>query len=378
MKTESSLIGAIGALALLGLAALWSASAGFALSMGKGADYFAVRQFAFLAFSAGLFFAAAKIPLTVLRDKMWLVMPLALAFLALPLIPGIGDNRNGASRWIDLGVTTFQPSEIWKPVVIVYLAHMLDKNKAEIRRSESAVFAPSLLAGFGSLIIFLQSDFSTSMIIAIAAVSVMFIAGVRFRFFAAVLTAILPLAGLMVLTSEYRLKRIIGFLVPGYDPHGLSYQVQGSLKAIGSGGILGKGLGLGTRKIASIPEVQSDFVFAAFVEETGIIGVAVVFALWAFIGFTVYRAVRERDDFYGFAAIGLFGMLALQFLANVAVASGFVPATGLALPFFSAGGSSLIATAISCGIMYNAATFRGFEAVSLAGGIGAPREVGNV
>ncbi|MFZ2635795.1 MAG: putative peptidoglycan glycosyltransferase FtsW [Rectinemataceae bacterium] len=372
---DISLVAALGALALIGLAALWSASSGYALSIGKSPHYFALRQLAFLALSAGLFAIAATVPLSSLRKAMGVITIGALVFLALPLIPGVGDNRNGATRWIDLGFITIQPSEIWKTVMVLYLAHILDKRKDELRKSEAPLVAPSLLVLAGCGLIFFQNDFSTSLLTALAAIIVYFAAKVRIRFFVAVASIVAPLACLMVVTSEYRLERIIGFLVPGYDPHGMSYQVQGSVKAIGSGGLFGKGLGLGTRKLASIPEVQSDFVFAAFAEETGFLGVLVVFALWAFVAIRVYKAARDRDDFAGYASFGLLFLLCMQFLTNVAVVSGFVPATGVALPFFSAGGSSLLATALACGLLCNASAAKGFVPVTSESGV---RPIGGV
>jgi len=372
---DKSLVGAFCALALIGLAALWSASSGYALSIGKSPHYFALRQMLFLALSSGIFAVAATVPFSSLRKWIGAITIGALVFLALPLVPGLGDSRNGASRWIDLGFITIQPSELWKTVMVLYLAHILDKRKDEVQESEGALLAPSLIVLAGCGLIFMQNDFSTAVLTAVAALVVYFVAKVRLRFFAAVFSIVAPLAAIMVATSEYRLKRIIGFLVPGYDPHGISYQVQGSIKAIGSGGLFGKGLGLGTRKLASIPEVQSDFVFAAFVEECGFLGVLVVFALWAFIAYKVYRAAKGRDDFAGYAAIGLLFLLCMQVLTNVAVVSGFVPATGVALPFFSAGGSSLMATSLACGLLCNANAAKGFVPVASESGV---RTIGGV
>lgn len=357
------LLGAFAVLALLGVAALWSASAGYALSLGLSGSHFAQRQIIFLALTTLAFAAAARVSLRAIRPAIGGILIGALALLALPLVPGIGDNRNGAVRWINLGFVTVQPSEFWKPMIVLYLAHIVDRKKEIVRRSETALLAPFGFVVAGCAIIYAQSDFSTAVLAALASLAVLYAAKIRLRFFAAVGTAILPLAGFMVLTSEYRLRRVIGFLAPGYDPHGISYQVRGSVRAISSGGLFGKGLGLGTRKIASIPEVQSDFVFAAFVEETGLLGVLVVFALWVYIGVRVYRMTKDRDDFYAYSAIGLYILLALQFLANVGVVSGFLPATGLALPFFSSGGSSILATGLACGLIYNAATYRGFAPV---------------
>jgi len=173
-------------------------------------------------------------------------------------------------------------------------------------------------------------------------------------FFAALMSIGLPLASLAVLTSDYRLKRVLGFLAPGFDPSDLSYQVNGSLRAIGAGGLWGKGLGQGTLKIRSIPLVQSDFVFSAWTEETGFMGVLAFAALWVFFLWRAFRAsFAAPDSFRSHFAFGLACYLAIQTLINVMVASGTVPATGIPLPFFSSGGSSLLSVSLAAGFLFN-------------------------
>ena len=179
-------------------------------------------------------------------------------------------------------------------------------------------------------------------------------AGAPVSFFLGLGAAAAPLAALSVLTSDFRLRRILAFLFPAYEPHGQGYQVLGSLKAIRSGGFLGKGIGLGTMKLASVPEVQSDFVFAAWAEETGFLGVVLFFLLWAAFAWRALRtAFAEEDGFRSFLGVGMASLLLFEVVVNVGVAGGLVPATGIALPFFSAGGTSLLSTACACGILCN-------------------------
>jgi cell division protein FtsW len=157
-----------------------------------------------------------------------------------------------------------------------------------------------------------------------------------------------------VLTKEHRLRRVISFFIPDWEPLGAGYQVHSSLLSIGSGGILGKGFGQGTRKIASVPEIHSDFIFSSFTEEAGLVGVLLFYAL--FVVFTVqgYRAAMKADDlFKQLLGCGLTTIISSQALLNIAVVSGAVPATGVALPFFSAGGSSLAITLLTAGIIVN-------------------------
>ncbi len=360
----SGFLGSFATLTLMGFIAMWSASSGYGIRMNQKASYFALRQAIFSVPAIIVFIVSSRIPLDKVRS---LIGPLTLASLLsllLPFIPGLGVEINGARRWIDLGITNFQPSELWKPVVLVYTAHIMAKKGELIRRSAWEAVFPLLVLSLGTAIIYLQDDFSTSMLALLAGISVFWIAGVPLRFFLGVFVLLVPAAILMITSSEYRLIRVLGYIIPDYDPHGMNYQVQNSIRAIMSGGFWGKGFGLGTRKLSSIPEVQSDFVFAAFAEETGLLGVAAVFAIWTFLVVTVVRQARKKDAFPQYLALGMLALLSIQFLVNLGVVSGFLPATGIALPFFSAGGSSLISTALAGGVILNALGTKGFEAMT--------------
>ncbi|HET7838925.1 MAG TPA: putative peptidoglycan glycosyltransferase FtsW, partial [Rectinemataceae bacterium] len=341
-------------LAGVGLASLWSASAGYALSIGKGAHYFVLRQALYYLPALAAFLVCALVPLERLRAKVGIITIVGLGLLFLPFIPGLGENRNGASRWIDLGFSTFQPSELWKPISVLYLAHIMDRRGKDLSEGAGVLLPPLMLTGFACLVVYMQNDFSTAVVVGAAAVIVFWAAGAPYSFFLGLGAAVTPLAALSVLTSDFRLRRILAFLFPAYEPHGQGYQVLGSIRAIRAGGLVGKGIGLGTLKLASVPEVQSDFVFAAWTEETGFLGVLAFFAIWGLLAWRAFRnAFAEEDAFRSYLGFGLASLLVMEVLVNVAVAAGVVPATGLALPFFSAGGSSLIAAAIICGLLYN-------------------------
>jgi len=373
----------------LGLATLWSASSGYAISLGKSGGYFAIRQAFYLIPSILVFVLCAYVPIDAIRAKIGLVTLIGLGALLLPFVPGLGENRNGASRWIDLRIATFQPSEFWKPIAVLYLAHVLERRSSRSGEAgfgfdgSSALVAPLLLIGLACLLIYLQNDFSTAVVAALASLCVFWAAGAPYSFFLGIGAVTAPLAALSVLTSDFRLRRILAFLFPAYEPHGQGYQVLGSIRAIRSGGFFGKGIGLGTVKLSSVPEVQSDFVFAAWAEEMGFVGVLAFFGLWAFLAWRAFRiAFAEPDAFRSYLAFGLASLLLVEMLINVAVAVGAVPATGMALPFFSAGGSALISSAGVCGLLYNLS--RGSSARERAGDdeFGAmrfdAREVGDV
>lgn len=360
---DQGILGSFAVLALMGFAALWSASSGYAIRQGWTAGYFAIRQAFFLTIAVLVFAIIAFLPLEGFRKLSGIVALASLVSLLLPFVPRLGVEINGARRWIDVGFTNLQPSEFWKVASVFYLAHILDRRREEIRSSAVEAIMPFALVVAATVIIYFQDDFSTAALSLLAAMILFWFAGAKLRFFAGVLAIAVPAMAIMVMTSEYRLNRILGFIVPEFDPHGMNYQVMNSIAAIVSGGFWGKGIGLGTRKIDSIPEIQSDFVFAGFVEETGLLGVILVFLCWGFIGYRVLKATKGRSDFRALLALGYFSLLFMQFLVNLGVVSGFLPATGIALPFFSAGGSSLISTAAACGFLVNALSDRGFEPV---------------
>ncbi|MDA8409413.1 MAG: FtsW/RodA/SpoVE family cell cycle protein [Treponema sp.] len=353
--SDGTLLAGIFIAAVTGMAVLWSASTGYAISLGHPSWWFAARQAVFWIPALILFGVAVIIPIDSLRSHIGAITVVGLAFLALPFFPVIGEHRNGAARWINLGIATIQPSEFWKPVALVYLSHVLAKRGGDpSAEGPVSLVGPFLLVAFGSLMIYFQNDFSTAVIAMVAAAAVFWVAGAPAGAFAGMGLAGAALGTLMVLTSDFRLRRILSFLFPNYEPHGQSYQILASLRAIREGGFFGKGLGLGTLKVGSIPEVQSDFVFASFSEEVGFVGILLFFALWALIAVRAFgNAYREEDRFRSLLGFGLGFLIVLEVLINTAVAAGVVPATGIALPFVSAGGSSLMASATVAGLLVN-------------------------
>jgi cell division protein FtsW len=239
-------------------------------------------------------------------------------------------------------------------VSILYLAHMMDRLGKDPESGIGGLLPPFLLVASGCLLIFLQNDLSTAAIAALAAMVLFLVGGASISFFIGIGAVALPLAALSILTSDFRLRRILAFLYPAYEPHGQGYQILGSIRAIQSGGFFGKGLGLGTLKVGSVPEVQTDFIFAAWTEEMGFLGVIVFFALWGLFAWKCYRnAFREEEGFRSYLGFGLITLLLMEVLVNVAMASGAIPASGIPLPLFSSGGSSFLATFGIMGLLVN-------------------------
>ncbi|QQO07401.1 putative lipid II flippase FtsW [Breznakiella homolactica] len=353
-SADHVLIASIILLTGLGLVTLYSASFGFAERFFGDGFYFIFRQVVFAGIGMVLFFAASFIRLETLRK--W-IKPLVIGTVILCIltfIPGIGVTKNGASRWIRLGSSTYQPSELVKLVLPLYLAHIFDKKRERLDEVSSGIMPPALITLLFFFLIYRQNNFSTAIFIAVNALILFFLAGVKMRYFAAALGILIPLSSLFILTKEHRLRRLISFIFPEWEPLGAGYQVRSSIVTIASGGLWGKGIGQGTRKIASVPEIHSDFIFSAYAEEAGLIGVLLFFLLLTFFAVRGYRtALRTGDVFRRLLACGLVTIIVSQALLNTGVVVGALPATGIPLPFFSAGGSSLATTLLTAGLIVN-------------------------
>jgi cell division protein FtsW len=272
----------------------------------------------------------------------------------LTFVPGIGVNRNGAARWIGFGSYTYQPSELVKLTLPLYLAHYFEKKRDGINDLFRGIAPPALITGVFFVLIFLQNNFSTAVFLAFNALFIFFLAGVRFRYFFSALFMFLPTATILVLKKEHRIRRFLSYIQPDFEPQGAGYQVNSSIFSIGSGGFWGKGIGHGTRKIASVPEIHSDFIFSSFAEEMGFLGVMFFFVLFAVFAVRGYIAsMGNGKPFNRLLGCGLVTMIISQVLMNVAVTAGALPATGIPLPFFSAGGSSLATTLVMTGFVVN-------------------------
>ena len=340
----------------IGVVTLYSSSYAFARRFFNDGNYFIVRQAVFAAAGIVLFVIFSRINLKTLRKYVMPLMGIAAFLCALTMIPGIGVERYGASRWIEIGAVSYQPSEMVKFVLPLYLAHLLDKKAENLDNFYSGVLPPVLVTGLFFALIYMQNNFSTAVFITFNALVIFYLAGMRYRYFFAAVAMIVPVSALLVFTKEHRVRRLVSFIKPEWDPLGAGFQVNASREAIISGGFWGKGIGEGTRKVASIPEIHSDFIFSAYAEETGFIGILLFFAMFTAFAVLGYRAAWRSETVFGrLLAAGLTTMIVSQAMLNIAVVSGALPATGIPLPFFSAGGSSLATTLVCAGLIANVA-----------------------
>ena len=364
-EIDHILVGSILFLTGFGLVMLYSASYAFSQRFFGSGLYLISRQLLLGIFGLALFFFASIVNLQTIRKLIFPLVFLTVIICALTFVPGIGVMKNSAARWIGIGSWTYQPSELVKIVLPLYLAHLFDKKKNNLNVLSNSIIPPAFVVGIFSVLIVLQNNFSTAVFIAANALFMFFLAGIKFRYFFSALFIILPTAAIVVMRKEHRIRRLLSYIQPDFEPLGSNYQVIASKLTISSGGFWGRGIGQGTRKIASVPEVHSDFIFSAFSEEAGFLGVilfCILFGVFAFRGYLA--SMRNESPFYRLLGCGLVTMITSQALLNIAVAAGALPATGVPLPFFSAGGSSLATTLIMAGLIVNISRFSNKSAIT--------------
>jgi cell division protein FtsW len=334
-----------------GLALLFSASSSFSSRAYDDPLFLLRRQLIWAAAGAVAAFVLSLTPLSFLRARMPVLLLLALVLMLLPFVPGLGVERLGARRWFGLFGLTFQPAEAAKAVLVLYLASYFG------RRDEPAMadlVPPLVVTLVFAALVYAQNDYSTAIFVVAIGIALCFAAGARALTLTALGLVALPLGFLLLFAREHRVARLLTFLGVSADPAGSAWQIVNSNAALVAGGFWGTGLGRGTARLGALPEAHSDFIFSVIGEETGLAGalaVLALFALFAWRGFSV--AAKAEDRFASLAAYGITLVIVLQALLNMAVAVGLAPTTGVTLPFFSAGGSSMLVTLALCGVLVN-------------------------
>jgi cell division protein FtsW len=338
----------------VGLALLFSSSNSFAsraygdpLSMVK-------RQLLWAALGGAAAFVLSLTPLEAVRKAMPLILLGTLGLSLLPFVPGLGTSVLGSRRWISVFGQSFQPSEMVKVCLILYLASYFSRREEGDGMSLNAMIPPFIVIVAFSAIILIQNDYSTAIFVLVLGLSMMFIAQVRLLHFLLITLFTVPLGFLLLFTREHRVLRLLAFLDLSSYSSGSGYQIMNAKAALVSGGLWGKGLGRGAAKLGPLPMAHSDFIYAVIGEETGLLGALFVLALFGLLAWRGFRiAFRATDRFSSSVAFGITLAICLQAVLNMAVAVGLVPTTGVTLPFFSAGGSSLFATLLMCGLLVN-------------------------
>ena len=338
----------------VGLAMLFSASYYRADLLFSDPLRFVQNQLIYAGLGIALAIAALFFPLTLLRKFIPVLILISFVLMILTFVPGIGVEYLGARRQIQLGSYTFQPTELVKLTLILYLAYILSKKQDQLNDVLNNLLPPFIVVLLFISLIYLQNDFSSAVFMGFICLSMFFVAGVKIKYFVALIAVLTPLGLILLLSREHRVIRVISFLEPNRDPSGAGYQVLASLSALRNGGLWGMGIGRGVQKLGGLPEAQSDFVFAVLGEELGFMGVLGVLALFVVLAWRGYMiALEQRGSLYGLLAYGITSILTVQAGINMAVISGLAPATGIPMPFFAAGGSHLLITMIFCGLLLN-------------------------
>ena len=354
-KSDQILITTIFALLVFGLVIL--SSAGIAISQSRfGDSYYFFKHQLFFGVLPGLFlmYIAQKIDYHFWKKFAFPFFVFNLFFLVLVFIPGLGLNFQGASRWIKLGPFSFQPSEMLKLTMILYLAAWLE-SKREKGKDLFEGFLPFLaIVGTVSFLIIKQPDMGTLGSIVLISMAIYFMSGAQWKH----LLAMLGMGGLAFLAlvkfESYRMGRLLVFLHPELDPRGIGYQINQALLAIGSGGIFGLGLGHSRQKFNYLPEPVGDSIFAIIAEEIGLIGAAALVILFVVFAMRGLKIAKNAPDTFGkLVAVGITSWIIFQALINISAISGIIPLTGVTLPFVSYGGTSLVFLMIGVGILLN-------------------------
>ena len=329
------------------------ARAYYSAATGHNAAYYFMRQLGFALAGVGAMYALSLFPMQFYRRMSFLVLAAAAGLLA--LVPVIGVSQGDAKRWISLGFTTFQPSEIAKIGIILYFAALICKFKGRMRTVRYGIlpFAGVLLIIVALLV--MEPHFSAAIItIAIGAV-MLFLGGVRLYWFVGALIAALAALGVVMTFFPYASSRVTTWLDPFANTSGSGYQIVQSLYAIGSGGLFGLGLGQGRQKYLYLPEEHNDFIFPVVCEELGFVGAIAILILFALLVIRGYWLAMHMRDRYSFlVTAGITTLLAIQVILNVAVVTNLVPCTGISLPFFSYGGTALLIQLAEMGIVLSA------------------------
>lgn len=337
----------------LGLIMVLSASSPTSLAeSGTSYTYF-IKQAIFAI--AGLFAMGiiSKINYRVYKSFYKFVYVLSIILLALVLV--IGTSSNGAKRWIYIGGQSFQPSEFVKLFIIIFYAGLLTKDREELPKFWKGLVKHILWIAPIACLLLLEPHMSATLVISGICLVMMIVAGCKFsQLFMSGLIIGVPVIGVLIVKSSYRLKRVVTFLDPWQDKLGDGWQVIQSLYAIGSGGLFGLGLGQSKQKYLYLPEPQNDFIFSVLAEELGWAGCVFVIILFAILIWRgVLIAMKAPDMFGSLLAVGITSLIAIQVIINIAVVTSSMPATGMPLPFFSYGGTALFLLLCEMGILLN-------------------------
>ena len=355
---DQSLVWSVLLLMAIGIVMVYSASIAIAEAerfTGNRAHFYLMRQATFVAIGLVAAVVAFQVPTTLWqRFAPWL-FGFGVLLLLLVLVPGVSREVNGARRWLPLVVLNLQPSELVKLFAVVYAADYTVRKAAYVDSLKKGFLPMLLVMLFTGALLLRQPDFGAFAVITLIAMGILFLGGMNWRLFAGLLVLLAAGFVTLIVTSPYRLQRIIGFMDPWADPFGKGYQLSHALIAFGRGEWLGVGLGASVEKLFYLPEAHTDFVLAVIAEELGFVGVAGVIALFAWIAWRAFaigaQAARLERSFQALVAQGVGLWISAQAVINMGVNMGVLPTKGLTLPMLSFGGSAVLANCLALALL---------------------------
>jgi len=354
-KHSDSLMGiTVAVLVLVGIVMVFSSSAVYALEKYNDSYYFLKRQAVWCLLGTGVLLVVKRMDYRKLQQHTYPIMLATFLLLLAVMFPQVSKEVGGARRWLTLGGFSFQPSELAKFALVLFIAKSLVKRADKLRDFAYGYLPNLVVLGFFFVPILFQPDFGTAVIICMVTFTMLFVAGLRKKFLFLSVLALIPFIASAVLSAEYRTRRIISFLDPWQDPSNAGFQAIQSFYAFGRGGYWGTGLGASHQKLFYLPEAHTDFIFSVIGEELGFLGTTAIVLLFSILiwrGFVT--ACRAKDPFGTHLATGLTLLIGFQAFINLGVTVGLLPTKGLTLPFISMGGSSMLITMLSVGILLN-------------------------
>lgn len=342
------------ALMVIGVVMISSASMDMAEATIGNSYHYVVRQILFALLGVLAALVAVNVPLSWWERSGWLMLGVGLLVLVLVLTP-LGRTVNGSTRWIPMGLFNVQVSEVAKLCLIAYLAGYVVRRRQELLHTWPGFLKPLVVLGLASVLLVIQPDFGATVVLVTAAAGMIFLSGVRLSRFVPLIGILAVLGTLLVVTQPYRLKRVVSYLDPWKDQFDTGYQLTQSLIAFGRGEWAGVGLGNSIQKLFYLPEAHTDFIFAIIAEEFGLLGSLLVLGLFVALvvsGFVIARRAEKAGmPFAACFSYGLTLLIGLQASINMAVSTGLLPTKGLTLPLVSYGGSSLLVTCVSIGVL---------------------------
>lgn len=346
-------------LVMVGAVMIYSSSSILALEKFKDGQFFIKKHLAFIVVGLIGMIAMTKVPYEQLKKAAYPGVAVSVVLLLLLFIPHVGMKRGGATRWLNLGIISFQVSELVKVAMVIFLAHLLTRKVHHLKKFSRGVLVPLSVTAVVMGLILLQPDFGTVVIIASILLLMLSLAGSRITHLLFLGAAFIPLGVWLIMHKGYRMARLTAFLDPWKDADKTGFQLIQSLLSFGLGGVTGQGIGDGMQKLFYLPEPHTDFILAVIAEESGFIGVTLVivmFMVFLLRGFMI--AFRAPDLFGTLLAAGLTMLIGMQAFINIAGVMGLIPLKGLALPFLSYGGTSFVISMLVVGILLNVSTQR--------------------